>query len=241
MAKTDLEDDVEVFDTQLRSLGHLARIALVVSPESGGNEMAQLLVRTLMQLLDAMRGASSEQLGAEQLHVLCESAHWLLLIATHVLCVVGERSVPATLNWLSSRAANDESDAVLQLSDALLALLEADKSARASPLLARTELWSLAAFLRVYAFPAAGRGFSPRLAAKFSGAAGDAALTFVVQRVMRALSSFAHEQDVVHGVAHVLDTLARSRRARELAQRSEAWQVSRRNAPQQASTAARAD
>lgn len=210
------ESDLELFGEQLRAVGRLARVALVLNGDAT-QLWPHISAAFATLLLDSGEDAS----------VVSERAHWLLMIATHMLCVVDQqRVVPAALNWASSVAASDAADHVSVLSDALVAFLRAKHERLAptdSPLLVQTELWALTCWLSAYAFPSSGRGFAPRLAAKFDGDAGGGALTFVVEKVVRALSVFADEPDVCEAAADALGALARLQRARALASGNEAF------------------
>jgi hypothetical protein len=212
----EFDSDVDLFDEQLRAVGRLARVALALNAEA-----TQFWPQISAALVMLSNGD-----GGEHASVASERAHWLLMIATHMLCVVDQRVVPASLNWASSVATSDAADHVSTLSDALVAFLRAKHERLAptdSPLLVQTELWALTCWLSTYAFPSSGRGFAPRLAAKFDGDAGSGALTFVVEKVTRILSVFAGEPEVCEAAADALGALARLRRARALASGNEAF------------------
>jgi hypothetical protein len=216
-----LESDVELYDEQLRAFGKLARVALALS---GANAATDRFWPQMREWLAALSGAGENDAFDD---VSSERAHWLLLLATHMLCLIDQRSVPASLNCVSSLAAADDADQVSLLGDALLAFLGAAHAR--SPLLHETELWAMAKWLATYAFPVAGRGLSARLVAKFgAGGAGDAALTFVVDKVAQALRECASEPGVCAAAADVVESLARLQRARHLAAHNDAF---RRFAP----------
>jgi hypothetical protein len=204
-----LESDVELYDEQLRAFGKLARVALALSPAADRFWPQMREWFAALGESDAFDDVSSER------------AHWLLLLATHMLCLIDQRSVPASLNCVSSLAAADDADQVSLLGDALLAFLGAAHAR--SPLLYETELWAMAKWLATYAFPVAGRGLSARLVAKFG-----AVLTFVVDRVAQALRERASEPGVCGAAADVVESLARLQRARHLAAHNDAF---RRFAP----------
>lgn len=215
------DSDLELFDEQLRAVGRLARVALAL-----GGDATQFWPQISVTL--STMGSTGD--GDDDSTVASERAHWLLMIATHMLCVVNQRVVPASLNWASSVATSDAADHASVLSDALVAFLRSKHErltlttvASQSPLLVQTELWALTNWLSAYAFPPFGRGLSPRLAAKFDNDAGDRAMTFVVDKIARILSVFAGEPAVCEAAADALGALARLRRARELASVNESF------------------
>lgn len=214
------DSDLELFDEQLRAVGRLARVALAL-----GGDATQFWPQISATLSMMSTGG-----GDEDSIVASERAHWLLMIATHMLCVVDQRVVPASLNWASSVATSDATDHASVLCDALVGFLRAKHErltvttvASQSPLLVQTELWALTNWLAAYAFPPFGRGLSPRLAAKFDNDAGGRALTFVVDKTSRILSVFAGEPEVCEAAADALGALARLWRARELASVNESF------------------
>jgi hypothetical protein len=141
-----LESDVELYDEQLRAFGKLARVALALSPAADRFWPQMREWFAALGESDAFDDVSSER------------AHWLLLLATHMMCLIDQRSVPASLNCVSSLAAADDADQVSLLGDALLAFLGAAHAR--SPLLYETELWAMAKWL---ATQADRRGRAPRV------------------------------------------------------------------------------
>ncbi|EPQ30643.1 uncharacterized protein PFL1_01544 [Pseudozyma flocculosa PF-1] len=203
--------DRDIYSDQLITIAGLGRL-------SAADNLRTLhqLAQPLCQMLSAVAQGQAAP-GPQELEKVWEQAHWLLLIAAHL---VADEAKGETAEVPSAIAGSQEPDdpavgLIVELGLNLVQTLSSHgaRSAQAtSPQVTETLLWFVARWTSTYLLIDDHSGFPTNAAIQrtFSGDAGRKVLAFLLQRLRENLELWMSDSDVLVQLAAVVSSFTRS-------------------------------